>query len=232
MWRRAHIYRYPVGHRPSQLFLYVLVGEGILIFPWQKIAAGINKNHVLAVLVGSAFFTTAVKDKYGYRNRGSREEVARQTNDGIEQVLFDDFFTYAPFGSTTEQDAMGHDYGNAPLFFQCRFYHVADKGPIALTLGWYATPEAVVPVAFCFFGTPLVQRKWRIGDHPVEFHQPVIFDQCRTDQGIAPFNAGTVGAVQKHVHPCQRPGAAIRFHAKEGKVFVADFAGSLDKQPC
>ena len=52
----------------------------------------------------------------------------------------------------------------------------------------------------------------------VELHEPVIFHQQRTVQGVAPLNPDAVDAVQEHVHVAERPCTAVGFLSEEGKV--------------
>ena len=77
---------------------------------------------------------------------------------------------------------------------------------------------------------PLVEREGRIGDHHVEGHQAVAFDQGRAVEGVAPFDARGVLGVQEHVHARQRPGGAVHLLAVQGEVVGADFLGGADQQ--
>ncbi len=125
---------------------------------------------------------------------------------------------------------MGDDDSDPAFLLQRGLDHVADEGPVALGLGRNAAPEAVEAVVLGFLRAPLVQREGRVGHHDVEFHQAVVLHQRRAGEGVAPFDAGAVGAVQEHVHARQRPGAAVDLHAEQGVVAAAHFVGGLDEQ--
>lgn len=84
----------------------------------------------------------------------------------------------------------------------------------------HSAPEAVVLITLGIFSTPFIQREWRIGHHAVEFHEPVIFQQQRAVQGVAPFYPGAIETVQEHVHAAERPCATVGFLSEEGKVVL------------
>ena len=125
---------------------------------------------------------------------------------------------------------MRHDDGNAAFSFQRGFDHVADEGVVALALGRHAAPVAVEAVVRGIFCTPFVERERRVSDNDVEFHQAVVLDQRRAGEGVAPFDARAIHAVQEHVHARQRPGAAVGFHAEQREIAAADGARGLDQQ--
>ena len=142
----------------------MFVGEGVLVLARQVVAAGIDKDHVPALLIGPAFLPAAVEDQDGHRNRGGREEVGRQADDRIQQVLLDHLLADTPLGRSAEQHAMGHNHGHAAFLFEGRFHHVADEGPVALALGRDAAPEAVVAVVLRPLRRPTCRGKtadWR-----------------------------------------------------------------------
>ena len=107
---------------------------------------------------------------------------------------------------------------------------MGDEGIVALGLRRYAAPEALVLVRTGVLRTPLVEREGRVGEHHVEAHEVVTLHQSGAVQGIAPFDAGGVTGMQKHVHARQRPGRPVHLLPVEGEVLRPDFLRRLDQQ--
>lgn len=130
----------------------------------------------------------------------------------------------------TEQHAVRNYHTYLAAAFLSHLDHVRNEGPVALAFGRDASPKTVIRVVGCLFGSPLVQREGRIGNHRIEFHQPVVFFQLRIAQRVAPANHRIVKSVQKHVHHGQCPGTAIHFLPVEREVIVAHLLAGLNQQ--
>ena len=176
-----------------------------------ELAAGVDEQHV-------GRFAALVEDQDRRRDAGAEEKVRRQADHRFQQVLLDQLLADQPFRAAAEQHAVRHDDADAAVVGQGDFDHVGDEGVVALALGRNASPEPLVRIVPGEVGPPLVERERRIGHHDVELHQRIVFDQLRVGDRVAPLDAGGVLLVQEHVHPAERPRAAVRFLAEERKV--------------
>ena len=190
------------------------MSQPVLVLVVLILAAGVDEQHLVISLV-------AFEDQDRRRNAGAEEQVGGQADHRIEQVLLDQLLADFAFSGAAEQHAMRHDHADPPGVLGRGFDHVRDEGVIALGLWRHAAMEALVRVVARFVMAPFVERERRIGDHHVELHGAVVFDQFRVADRVAPFDAGVVHAVQEHVHFRQRPGCAVGFLAVESEVLDA-----------
>jgi hypothetical protein len=129
-----------------------------------------------------------------------------------------------------------HHHGHAATAGLEGLDHVQDEGVVALGSGRHAALVAVELVVLGLVVAPLLQRERRIGDHHVEVLEGVVrVQQPGVAQGVAPFDAVVVLAVQEHIHLGQCPGTADGLLAEQG-VFLravealADLASALHQQ--
>ena len=200
----------------------ILVAQPVLVLAVLKFAAGVDKEHVGRRL-------GLVEDGDGGRDARSVEEVGRESDDGLDEVLLDGLLADFSLAGAAEQHAVGNDDAHLAVFVG-HLEHVADEGPVALALGRNAAPEAVVGVVGRLVGAPLFEREGRIGHDGVELHQRVALLELRVAQRVAPADRGAVETVEQHVHHGQRPGAAVELLAVEREVVGAYLAARLDEQ--
>ena len=200
----------------------ILVAQPVLVLAVLKFAAGVDKEHVGRRL-------GLVEDGDGGRDARSVEEVGRESDDGLDEVLLDGLLADFSLAGAAEQHAVRNDNAHLAVFVG-HLEHVADEGPVALALGRNAAPEAVVGVVGRLVGAPLFEREGRIGHDGVELHQRVALLELRVAQRVAPADGGAVETVEQHVHHGQRPGAAVELLAVEREVVGAYLAARLDEQ--
>ncbi len=130
---------------------------------------------------------------------------------------------------------MRRNYDSTPDGRPCDRQHVQDEGVITATLRRHVRGEARIgvgkgvpfPNRCC---PPLVEAERRIGDHHVEPHQVIAFDQRRRVEGVAPVDARTVLGMQKHVEPRERSRAAVRLLAEKLEIAVGHFLTRAQQQ--
>jgi hypothetical protein len=74
----------------------------VLVLAGLEVAAGVDEQHLVVGLV-------LAEDQHGGGDAGAVEQLGRQADHGIEQVLLDQLLADAPLGRATEQHAMRHD---------------------------------------------------------------------------------------------------------------------------
>src|SRR5690606_1239578 len=171
-----------------------------------------------------------VKDHNAGGDACAKKEVRRKSDDSFKKVLFNKLFPDFSLTASAEQGAMRQDYTHPSNVFIGGFDHVGDEGIVAFTFWRHAPVKTVELVGRGVVCAPLVEGEGGIGDHDVEFHELIPFQEFGTVQRVAPFDGCVVHFVQEHVHPCQRPGASVDFLSVEGKVIAADLFGGLDKK--
>ena len=186
--------------------------------------------HLLALVQQSTRLAPPVEDQHRHRDRRRLEQIRRQADDGIEQVLLDHLLPDLTFSAAAEQHAMRHDDCHAPGLLPRRFDHMGNERPVARALRRDAAMKPLVLIVGGVFRAPFVQREGRIGDDHVEGDQPVILDELRIGQRVAPFEPRAVDAVQEHVHLGERVRAAINLLTVEHHMARADELRRLDQQ--
>jgi len=159
-----------------------------------------------------------VEQQDGGGDAGAEEQVGGQTNDAIKQVFLNDLAADGSLPSTAEQDTVRNHDGDATGTGLGGLDHVEDEGVVGLGLGRNATLEATKAVVGSLFRAPLVEGKRRIGDNDVELTEGVVCEEFRVVEGVAPFDLGTIDAVEEHVHPAKSVGRAVHLLAEEGEV--------------
>ena len=115
---------------------------------------------------------------------------------------------------------MGRHHGHAARSRLHGFHHVQNESIVALGLGRQATAEPAEAIRRRRIMPPLFKTEGRVGDDDIKMLQPIIgIQQFRIADGVAPFNAVIILAMEKHVHLGQRPCAANRFLTIE-RIFL------------
>src|ERR1035441_2391446 len=157
----------------------MVFAQPVLVRPLRILAAGVDEQHVLRA-------AALLEQQNHGGNARAEEQLLRQADDRLQQVLLDKRLADAPFTAAPEEHAMrGDDAYPAPLLLGA-LDHVADEGVVALALGRHAPVEPVELVRFRVLGAPLVQREGRVGYHHVELHQGILLYELRAPDGVAP----------------------------------------------
>jgi hypothetical protein len=91
-----------------------LVEQGVLGLAGLEFAAGVDEQHVATGLALAALFARPVEDQDGHRDRGGGEEVGRQADHGIEQVLLDQLLPDAALGAARNSTPCGTTTATRP----------------------------------------------------------------------------------------------------------------------
>ena len=90
----------------ATIFSMSCVAEPVLVLAVLVLAAGVDEQHVGGLLA-------LVEDQDRGRNAGAEEQVGRQADDGIEQVLLDQLLADLALRAAAEQHAVRHDHADA-----------------------------------------------------------------------------------------------------------------------
>jgi hypothetical protein len=104
----------------------------------------------------------SLEDEDRGRDAGAVEQVGRQADDRVQQVLLDQLLADAPLAAAAEEHAVRHDHAHAPVLSRLQvgaLDHVADEGVVAHALGRHAAPEALVRSLAAFSAPHLSSEK-------------------------------------------------------------------------
>ena len=94
-----------------------------------------------------------------------------------------------------------------------------------LAASW--APAEAEAVAELDAALDVVLAEGRIGDHPVEAHQPAVLDVLRIEERVAVPDVGVGDAMQQQVHPADRPDRAVVLLAVKAAGVAAMLEGML-----
>jgi hypothetical protein len=100
------------------------------------------------------------------RNASAVEQVRRQADDRLDQILLEELGADFLLGPATEQDALGHDGTDHPLVFAHRQHVLGEHQVRLLAAGRAPTPAEALRELHVALGVVLAER--RIGNDPVE----------------------------------------------------------------
>jgi hypothetical protein len=103
---------------------------------------------------------------------------------------------------------VGHDHGHLALGIHGR-NHVLHERQIPLALGRDPKPKPSIPVPLGDLASPLIERKRRIGDHPVVQDQLPALDQLGLADRVALLDPTARPLVQEHVHLADAPSPEV-----------------------
>src|ERR1035437_1017018 len=106
----------------------MVFAQFVLICPLHIVTAGLNKKHVLRV-------AALLEQQNHSGNARAEEQLLRQADDRIQQVLLNERLADASFAAAPEEHAMRRDDAHSTAVFLCALDHVANESVVALALG-------------------------------------------------------------------------------------------------
>ncbi|EXI91524.1 MAG: hypothetical protein AW12_01250 [Candidatus Accumulibacter sp. BA-94] len=175
--------------------------------PGVVFGIGVDEQHLSAPACRLAVgLRTQHQDAGG--DGGAVEQVLRQADDGLDQILIDPLLANLLFLAAPEQHSVGH-HGRHHAGRLAHRQHVLGEHQVALLAGGRAPAPAEALGEF-HVGAGVVLAEGRIGDHPVEALQLAGLAVQRVQQGVLALDVGVGDAVQNHVEFADGPGGHIQ----------------------
>src|SRR5215470_7756086 len=178
----------------------------------MELGIGIDKEHLTTAtfrFVGIRRMADEIRTQHQDtgRDAGAVEQVRRQANDGLDEVLFEEFLTDLFLFATAKEHTVGHD-GRHHAAGLADSQHVLGEHQVALLArGRTPTPSKTLRELHVTARIVLTER-W-IGDDAVEAFQLASLSVHGMQQGILKLNIGALHTMQEHVQFADGPGRGI-----------------------
>src|SRR5690606_18097068 len=134
--------------------LEVLGTQLVLVLPLLVLAGGVDEEDRVIRLA-------TTEEEQRRRNADTIEEVSREADHAVEEVLFDQPAADHQLAPAAEEHAVRHHDAYAAIHRVGGLDHVTDEREVPPALRRGATEEALVAVGRGAFRAPLVQRERR-----------------------------------------------------------------------
>src|SRR5262249_8154926 len=202
-------------------FLHMLGAQVVLRTAGMELSIGIDKEHLTTAtfrFVGIRRMTGKIRTQHQDtgRDAGAVEQVLRQANDGLDEVLFEEFLTDLFLFTTAKEHTVGHN-GRHHAAGLADSQHVLGEHQVAL-LARSRTPTPSKTLGELHVSARIVLAERRIGDDAVEALQLAGFAVHGMQQRIVKLDIRTRHAVEEHVQLTDGPGRSIVYLPTQAHV--------------
>jgi len=153
----------------------------------------------------------AAQHEHARGQPGAVEEVRRQTDHRLDEILLEQEASDVALDAATEQRALGQHDRHATGPVGHGLDHVLYPGEVAARIRGQAREGAPPGIALPDLAPPLLERERRIGDDHVERGEPTRagVTEHRHAKRVAALDDEVLDAVEKQVHPRDRRGGEV-----------------------
>ena len=211
--------------------LDVLGTQVVLRAAGVELGVGIDEEHLAAAVCGLVRVRRLAGEVRTHhqdagRDAGAVEQVRRQADDGLDEVLFEELLADLLLRPAAKEHAVGHDGGDHAAGL-ADGQHVLGEHQVAL-LARGRTPAPAEALGELHVAARIVLAERRIGDDAVEALQLARLAVHGVQQRILELDVGAGHAMQEHVQLADGPGRGIVHLAAQAQVGRIT-AGLLDE---